>query len=49
MRASINQLLDATVIDLVFGSPLAQREIMFAMNIEDRLFAQLLSICISIL
>ena len=48
MRASINQLLDATVIDLVFAILLAIREITFAVNAEDRLFAQLLSICTSI-
>ena len=48
MRASINHLLDATVIDIVFAILLALREIMFAVNAEDRLFAQLPSIFISI-
>ena len=45
MRASINQLRDATVIDSVFAILLALHEIMFAVNAKDRLFAQLLSIC----
>ena len=43
MCASINQLLDATVIELVFAVLLALREIMFDVNAQDRLFAQLLS------